>query len=161
MTQPRAILDLSQPAADPSVWPLDPSIAFLNHGSFGSCPRRVLEFQRELRERLEHEPITFLVRQLEGLLDEARAARASLLGADAGALVFVPNATAGVNTVLRSLTFRSGDELLATNHGYNACNNALRFAAERSGLRVIVAAIPFPLRSAEEILESVLNAVTP
>jgi isopenicillin-N epimerase len=83
MTQPAELFDLTQPAADPSLWLLDPAIDFLNHGSFGSCPRAVLEFQRELRERLERQPITFLVRELEGLLDQARAALAAFVGADA------------------------------------------------------------------------------
>jgi isopenicillin-N epimerase len=161
MTQPAKARDLIQPAAEPALWLLDPSIAFLNHGSFGSCPGPVLELQRELRERLERQPITFLVRELEGLLDAARAALAAFVGADPEDLVFVPNATAGVNTVLRSLQFQPGDELLATDHGYNACNNALKFAAERAGVRATVAPIPFPLRSAGQILEAVLSRVTP
>lgn len=160
MTQPANSVDLTRPAVDPSVWLLDPSIAFLNHGSFGSCPRAVLDFQRELRERLERQPITFLVRELEGLLDRARATLAAFVGAEAEDLVFVPNATAGVNTVLRSLRFEPGDELLGTDHGYNACNNALRFAAETSGAHAVIASIPFPLQTADQIVDVVLSRVT-
>src|SRR5439155_3468985 len=107
---------ISQPACDPSLWPLDQRTIFLNHGSFGSCPRRVFEYQSALRERLERQPVQFLVRELEGMLDEARTALAQFLGANAADLVFVPNATAGVNTVLRSLSFASGDELLVSDH---------------------------------------------
>lgn len=160
MTEPTKLFDLTRPAAEPSLWPLDPSIAFLNHGSFGSCPRAVLEFQRQLRERLERQPITFLVRELEGLLDQARTALAAFVGAEAADLAFVPNATAGVNTVLRSLRFQPGDELLATDHGYNACNNALKFAAEQWGARAIVVSIPFPLKSAGQVIEAILSRVT-
>src|SRR5207249_1019065 len=106
----------SQPA---SIWMLDEKTIFLNHGSFGSCPRPVLDYQTALRERLERQPIQFLVRELEGMLDAARTELAEFLGADADDLVFVPNATAGVNTVLRSLRFHPGDELLVSNHEYN------------------------------------------
>ncbi len=152
---------LNQPAVDPGVWMLDQRIVFLNHGSFGSCPRTVLEFRRQMRERMERQPVQFFVRDLEGLLDHARDVLAGSLGANADNLIFVPNATAGVNTVLRSLEFKPGDELLVTNHEYNACRNALDFVAHRFGARPVVAAIPFPSRSVGEIIEAVLSCVTP
>lgn len=152
---------LRQPAADPQLWLLDPEIIFLNHGSFGACPRRVLEFQNEIRARLERKPVQFLVRELEPELDAARAALAQFAGADADDLVFVPNATAGVNAVLRSLEFKAGDELVVTDQAYNACRNALNFVAERSGARVAVAHLPFPFRTADELIAPVLAAVTP
>jgi isopenicillin-N epimerase len=140
---------------------LDRDVIYLNHGSFGSCPRQVIEHQRQLRDRMERTPVRFLERELEPLLDEARAALARFAGADPDSLVFVPNATAGVNTVLRSLDFRAGEELLVTDHEYNACRNALAFAAERAGARVVVAAVPFPLKSSDQIVESILGCVTP
>ncbi|MBM3841219.1 MAG: aminotransferase class V-fold PLP-dependent enzyme [Verrucomicrobia bacterium] len=152
---------LIKPACDPALWPLDPNLIFLNHGSFGSCPRAVLEFQREIQNRLERQPVQFFVRDLEGLLDQARSRLAEFLGADPADLVFVSNATSGVNTVLRSLQFEPGDELLVTNHEYNACRNALNFAAERSGARVIVATVPFPVQRPEQVVESILGRVTP
>jgi isopenicillin-N epimerase len=135
-------------------------VTFLNHGSFGSCLRPVLKRQKQLRDRLERQPVQFFVRDLEGLLDEARVALAQFLHADAADLVFVPNATAGVNTVLRSLRLRRGDELLVTNHEYNACRNALDFVARQFGARVVVVAVPFPLRGEEEVLNAVLGRVT-
>lgn len=143
-----------------SVWPLDPAVAFLNHGSFGSCPLPVLEFQRELCDRMERQPVKFFVRDLEELLDWARIRLAKFLGGKAENLVFVPNATSGVNAVLRSLDFEPGDELLVTDHEYNACRNALDYVAQRTGAKVVVAKIPFPLASAEEVIEAVMSAVT-
>jgi isopenicillin-N epimerase len=152
---------VNAPAVDPAIWPLDPGITFLNHGSFGSCPRHVLAMQQQLRERLERQPVQFFMRDLEGLVDAARAALAQFVGADTDNLVFVPNATVGVNTVLHSLRFEPGDELLVTDHEYNACRNAFEHAAERSGARTVVVPIPFPLRSADEVVASILERVTP
>ncbi len=143
------------------LWTLDPEVLFLNHGSFGACPRPVLEYQSRLRERLEREPVRFLARQLEPLLDEARAALGAFVDGDPEGLAFVPNATTGVNTVLASLRLDPGDELLTTDHAYPACRNALEAWAARSGARVVVARVPFPLAGAEEIAAPVLAAVTP
>ena len=142
-------------------WPLDPSILFLNHGSFGACPREVLERQAALRAEMEAEPVRFLSRELDDRLDAARAALARFLGAEADDLGFVPNATSGVNAVLRSRAFEAGDELLTTDHAYNACRNALEYVAERMGARVVVVPVPFPVASPEVIVEAVLARVTP
>ena len=143
------------------LWGLDPTVDFLNHGSFGACPLPVLEAQEGLRRRLEAEPVLFLSRQLEELADAARAALGAFLGADPDGLAFLPNATTGVNTVLRSLPFEPGDELLLSDHEYNACRNALHYAAELAGARVVTAAIPFPLREPGEVVEAFLAAVSP
>lgn len=142
-------------------WTLDRTITFLNHGSFGACPIPVLESQRRWTARLESEPVRFYARELEGALDAARARLGSFVGADPDDLAFVTNATTGVNTVLRSLRFAPGDELLVTDQEYNACRNALEFVAERSGARVVVARIPFPLRDAGEVTAALLAAATP
>lgn len=161
MIHPETNFDLTQPASNPENWLLDPSIAFLNHGSFGSCPRAVFEFQKTIREHMEWQPVQFFVRELEGLLDRARQELAAFVGANAAHLVFVPNATAGVNTVLRSLHFQAGDELLVSNQEYNACRNALDFVSTRTGARVVVVPIPFPLTGPEQVIEPILEAVTP
>jgi isopenicillin-N epimerase len=144
-----------------SRWSLDPGIAFLNHGSFGACPTEVLQVQSELRARLESEPVRFLMREFETLLDEARTALAAFLDADAEDLAFVPNATAGVNTVLRGLRFEPGDELLTTNHEYNASRNALDWVSSRWGAKVHVAQLPWPNPTPASVVEAVLAHVTP
>ena len=141
-------------------WTLDPSIAFLNHGSFGATPRPVLATQDAWRARMEREPVAFFVRDLEPALDAARAALAGFIGADAEDLVFVPNATAGVNTVARSLELKPGDEILATDHGYNAVGNILQAAAERAGAGVVIVPLPFPGSTAEEAIDLMVGAVT-
>ena len=146
---------------DRSPWVLDPGISFLNHGSFGACPGPVLEAQRAWRERMEAEPVRFLDRELEGHLDEVRRALAVFLNADPDGLAFVPNATTGVSTVLSSLRFEPGDELLTCDHEYNATLNALRAAAARDGARVVVVKVPFPITDPSQVVEAYLEAVTP
>ena len=142
-------------------WDLDPEVTFLNHGSFGACPRVVMQLQQELRQRMEREPVLFVHREMEALLDQARGELAQFVGCDAADLAFVPNATTGVNTVLRSLRFAPGDELLTTDHEYNACRNVLDHVAAQWGARVVTAAVPFPLRDPQQVSDAVLAAVTP
>jgi isopenicillin-N epimerase len=141
-------------------WALDPSVIFLNHGSFGACPIPVLQYQAELRQRMERQPVQFFVRDLEGLLDEARAALGEFLLAPADDLAWVSNATTAVNAVLRSLRFQPGDELLTTDHEYNACRNVLDFVARRAGARVVVASLPFPIAGPEQVIQAVMDRVT-
>jgi isopenicillin-N epimerase len=148
------------PSALASHWTLDPAVTFLNHGAHGACPRVVLELQSELRARLERQPVRFFLRDLEGLLDQARAALGAFLGADPDDLAFVDNATSGVNTVLRSLELGPGDEVLTTNHEYNASANAARAVTERARARLVVAEVPFPLRGPEDVAAAVLAAVS-
>ena len=111
---------MSTPTDVAKRWPLAPDVIFLNHGSFGACPSEVLRRQAELRAEMEAEPVRFLSRELDDRLDVARQALAAFVGADAEDLAFVVNATSGVNAVLRSLVFSSTDELLVTDHAYNA-----------------------------------------
>jgi isopenicillin-N epimerase len=146
---------------DRSPWLLEPDVSFLNHGSFGACPVPVLEAQRAWRERMEQEPLRFLDRELEGHLDQARMEIGAFLGADPDGLAFVANATTGVSTVLASLRFRPGDELLTSDHEYNATLNALHAAAQRDGAIVTIARLPFPVRDPGEVAEAFLAAVTP
>jgi isopenicillin-N epimerase len=139
---------------------LRPGTVFLNHGSFGACPKAILKLQTELRSAMEAEPVQFLWRRFEERLEPARAAVARFVGARPRDLVFVPNATTGVNAVMRSIPFRAGDEVLTTSHDYNACHNVLVEAARRTGARLVTAAVPFPLRDQEDVVEAVLRKVT-
>jgi isopenicillin-N epimerase len=142
-------------------WTLDPSTVFLNHGSFGATPRSVLEAQSAFRERMESEPVRFFVRELEPALDEARLALGEFLGADPEGIALVPNATAGINIVARSVDLEPGDEILVLDHAYNAARNALADAAERCGARVVVAELPFPGATPEAAVEAVMRCVSP
>ncbi|QIR38577.1 aminotransferase class V-fold PLP-dependent enzyme [Tolypothrix sp. PCC 7910] len=150
-----------QSSAYANLWTLDPGITFLNHGSYGACPKAVLSVQQKLRSQLEQEPINFFGRAWEPLIDNARSKLADFVGADSEDLVFVNNATTGVNAVLRSLTFTPEDEILTTNHEYNACRNALDFIASRTGARIVIAKIPFPIESPQQVIAAVMERVSP
>jgi isopenicillin-N epimerase len=141
-------------------WTLDPSITYLNHGSFGATPRVVLEAQNAFRAQMEREPVRFFVRELEPLLDESRRVLAEFIGADPEGVAFVPNATAGVNAVLRSLDLDKLDELLVTSQEYNACRNALEYVCGIAGAKIVTVDIPFPLSSADVVVERILEKVT-
>lgn len=149
------------PSEHASHWSLDPAVTYLNHGSFGACPTAVLAAQAALRAELEREPVDFLVRTFQRRLDEARGALSAFVGADAADLAFVPNATTGVNVVLRSLPFGPGEELLTTSHVYNACRLTLEHVARTTGARLVMAPLPFPLTDPSEVVDAVFGAVTP
>ena len=147
---------------------LDPSLCFLNHGSFGAVPRPVRARQLELLNELERDPVRFLSpdRELEPKLDHVREWAAVLLGCPARDLAFVRNATDGVNAVLRSLPangsgeggLATGDNIVVTDHGYNACTNAARFVAEGAGAELKVAKLPFPIQGEDDALEAIQEA---
>jgi len=141
-------------------WLLDPEITYLNHGSFGATPKVVLAKQSEFRTQMEREPVRFMVRKLEPLLDDARAVLGDFVGADPASLAFVPNATAGVNAVLRSLDLDRHDELLVSSHEYNASRNVLDYVAGLAGAKVVPVGIPFPIGSCDEVVERIMANVT-
>ncbi|MEO1007878.1 MAG: aminotransferase class V-fold PLP-dependent enzyme [Planctomycetota bacterium] len=147
-------------SADARWWIHEPGVTFLNHGSFGGCPAAVLETQAAWRARLEAEPVRFFGEDLFGLLDWVRGDVAGFLGCDPGGLVFVPNATTGVATVLANLDLRAGDEILLTDHEYPACANNLRHVAAQSGATPVAATLPFPDPTPDAIVEAVLGRVT-
>lgn len=136
-------------------WPLDPAITYLNHGGFGVTPNSVLEAQEQWRRRIERNPTRFLSRELEAELRAASLPVARVVGADPQDLVFVENATTGLNAVLRCFPFRPGDEILITSLVYPAIRKAARFAAEQSGAQVIEVPIPLPLVTSGDILTAV------
>ena len=110
---------------------LDDTVTFLNHGSFGATPRPVFAVYQDWQRRLERQPVAFLGRDIGGYLAQARAALAPYVKAQADDLVFVPNATFGVNVVARSLDLGAGDEVLSTNHEYGACDNIWSFLSRK------------------------------
>ena len=142
-------------------WPLDPAVTYLNHGGYGVAPDRVLRAQAEWRARIERNPTRFMRRELEGAQRQAAARLAAFLGASGDDLVFVDNATAGINAVLRSLKFGRGDEILVTSLAYGAVAKAARFVSERTGARLVEAAIPLPLADAGAVVEAVSAALSP
>ena len=142
------------------LWALDPGMIYLNHGSFGACTKFILGKQQEYIDKLEKQPMTFLVRQLEGLINSTREKIAAFVKADPADLAFVQNATEGVNTVFRSLRFNPGDEIIITNHTYYACRKLLEFIAETTGARLVEAVYEIPVSSAGNITEAILSKVS-
>lgn len=140
---------------------LDPKIHFLNHGSFGATPRPVFEEYQRWQMRLERQPVLFLGREFDGLLLEARRVLAEFIHAEAGELVFVPNATHAVNIVARSLPLGAGDEILSSEHEYGACEFAWELACRKSGARLVRQPMPLPLRDPAQAAEALWAGVTP
>jgi isopenicillin-N epimerase len=140
---------------------LDPNIIFLNHGSYGATPKPVFEDYQNWQRRLERQPVLFLGRELPALMREARMALGAYLHADADDLVYIPNATHGVNIIARSLELEPGDEILSTDHEYGACDYAWEFNCARSGATYIHQPIPLPVGNDAEIVEQFWQGVTP
>jgi isopenicillin-N epimerase len=140
---------------------LDPSVTFLNHGSFGACPRAVFEHYQEWQLELERQPVLFLARQHDELLAEARAALGAYVGADPDDLVFIPNATSGVNVASRALGLEPGDEVLSTDLEYGALDLTWEHVCTEHGARYVRTPIRLPVESAEEIVDAVWAGVGP
>lgn len=142
------------------LWQLAPHTVFLNHGSFGACPKPILQLQSKFRAAMEAEPVQYLWRRYEDRLEPARQELARFVGAKAKDLVFITNTTTGVNAVLRSLKLRRGDEVLTTDQDYNACHNVIVEVVRKAGAKLVIAKVPFPLNSAAEITAAILQSVT-
>jgi isopenicillin-N epimerase len=144
------------------AWHLDPRVKYLNHGSFGACPKVVLEAQDAFRLRMEREPVAFLVDELPALLRGAAASIGEFCGVPGDGVVFVDNATAGANAVLASLRLVPGDEILCSDHGYNAVKQTALHKC-REGCRLVQAKIPFPIHDPSEVVaafEAAMSAHT-
>lgn len=138
---------------------LDPEVVFLNHGSYGACPRPVFERYQEWQRELERQPVEFLTRRVGELLAEARARLGEYVGADPDDLVFVPNATSGVNVAARSIPLRPGDEVLSTNLEYGACDLVWEHACARAGARYVRVGIELPLDEPAAVAEAITGAL--
>jgi isopenicillin-N epimerase len=139
---------------------LDPTVTFLNHGSFGATPKPVFEAYQNWQLRLERQPVLFLGRELNGLLHESRMVLGEYLNADADDLVYIPNATHGVNIIARSMQLQTGDEVLTTDHEYGACDYAWNFICGKEGANYIHQPIRLPVPSEEEIIDQFWLGVT-
>lgn len=142
-------------------WGLDPDCVFLNHGSFGATPTAIRSEQRRWQDLLEDEPVRFYEDLAEGFMKTSREALAEMLSCDAEDIALVENATTGVNTVIRSLRFEKGDEILVPDHAYQACRNTLDYVAERWQATVVTVNIPFPIEGPEVVIERIMASVTP
>jgi len=152
-----------------SLWPLDPAATYLNHGTVGVVPRKVLEAQQRWRDRIERHPSRFMLRELwsfsgaeagSTLMRQAAAEVASFVGADPGGLVFVDNTTTGINAVVESLPLAPGDEIVITDHAYGGIVTAVRHAAARSGASVSVVQMPYPAFDADEAVRRIESAMS-
>ena len=112
---------------------LAPDVVFLNHGSFGATPKFVMKAYQNWQEKLEHQPVSFLGREINNLLHEGRRVLGTYFKAATDDLVFIPNATVGANIIARSLLLTPGDEVLSTNHEYGACDYAWEFTCQKTG----------------------------
>jgi isopenicillin-N epimerase len=138
---------------------LDPEIHFLNHGSFGACPRPVMAAYQSWQLELERQPCEFFARRSVGLLAAARAELGRYVGCAANDVVYVTNSTVGVNVVARSLALRPGDVVLGTDHEYGACDRVWRFLCAKAGAEYRQVAIPVPLDDPRVVVEAVRAAL--
>jgi len=151
-------------------WLLDPEVAYLNHGTVGATPKRVLEAQRDWQSRIERQPAAVLAREISplmgakprapGALRAAADKVAAFLGVQGQDLVFVDNATGGVVAVLRSVPLEPGDEIAITDHTYGAVANVARYAAREKGAAVRIAEIPFPALSPQAVVDTFAATLT-
>lgn len=148
---------------DMTEWLLDPDVAYLNHGAFGAMPRVVNDAARELRLMVEQDPSELMMRALPGMLNDVRARLAELLHADEAGCVFVPNATTGTATVIRSLapTFSPGDEILTTDHRYAAVAVQLTAHANRDGVVPVIAHVPLDADTTGDVVAGIVERITP
>lgn len=144
-----------------TLWRLEEGARYLNHGAFGACPAELLEVQAAWRARMERQPARFFMNELGGLLREAAAALAAFVGTAPERLGFVDNASTAVNAVIASAPLGPGDEILTTDHVYNAVRQTLRHHAGRAGATVIEAPIGMPVAGDEAVIEAVVPRIGP
>ena len=142
-----------------TLWSLDPAVHFLNHGSYGAAPHHVLAAQSQWRDALEREPVRFMADELPAALRAAGARLAGFVGATPSRLAFVENATAGASAVMRSIRWRTGERIVIANHAYPALKNTARYFAERHGLTVIEAKVPWPHSGPDALVAAYANAI--
>jgi isopenicillin-N epimerase len=131
---------------------LDPTVTYLNHGSFGACPDPVMRTYQCWQRELEREPVAFLQRRARGLLRDSRTALAEHVGCSADEITLVPNATFAMNMVARSLRLAAGDRVLITDHEYGAMQRLWQLVCQRSGATLVRCRLPVPVTGPDEVL---------
>ena len=139
---------------------LDPNVIFLNHGSFGATPRPVFDVYQDWQHRLERQPVQFIANQLPEYLAVSRQALGKYIHAEPDNLVYIPNATYGLNIVARSLDLGKADEVLTTDHEYGACTHVWQFLSQKHGFQIVQQHIPLPIAAPEVVLEQFWQGVT-
>jgi isopenicillin-N epimerase len=142
-------------------WRLDPSITFLNHGSYGACPEVVIDAQNEIRSLMEREPVRFYMQHLERLSDVVRQRVGQFINARPQDIAFAPNATVAIATILNNIDFKPGDEILVNTHEYMSAINELGRMEQRLGTKTVKALVPFPIQNEQQVIDAVMGAVTP
>lgn len=140
---------------------LDPQIVYLNHGSFGACPKPVFDNYQKWQHELETEPVQFITKNAARYLKESKMALAGFVGCQPEDFVFTPNPTFAVNVIMRSLDLGPGDEILATDHEYGAMDRTWNFYTKRTGAKYVRANISLPIASKEQMLEQFWSGYTP
>lgn len=159
-----ALPDLARTAPGHAMrpfWTLEPEMHYLNHGAFGATPAYVLAAADHWRRELERQPTRFVTTRLAAALRATADRLANFLGTSGERIALLENATDGVNAVLRSVDWRPGDEIVVANHAYPAIRNTAGFVAQRFGLTVVEAHVPFPLDDQQQIIDAYEQAITP
>ena len=138
---------------------LDPSITHLNHGSFGATPISIMDEYSHWQRKLEMNPVDFIDNQLPNLVQESRHKLSSFLKCDKDDIVYCPNPTTALNTVVRSLNLKENDEILTTDHEYGALSRTWNFICKKTGAKLIEYEVPFPMTDEEDFIDSFLSKV--
>ena len=140
---------------------LNPELTFLNHGSFGACPEPIFESYQSFQREMELDSVHFIQKKFPEYLAKAKASLATFINCEANDFVFTPNPTVAINTVMRSLDLKEGDEILSTNHEYGAMDRTWNFYCKKSGVKYVRQPITLPIISKEQILEEFWKGLTP
>jgi isopenicillin-N epimerase len=143
-----------------SQFHLDPNITFLNHGSFGACPKPIFEEYQRFQLEFENQPVYFFLKKQREHLQIAKQRLAKYIGCSENDFFFTSNPTTAVNTIMRSLDLKEGDEILSTNHEYGAMDRTWNFYCKKSGAKYIRQSISLPVVSKEQILEEFWSGYT-
>lgn len=143
------------------LFQLNPELTFLNHGSFGACPKPIFENYQDFQREMEIDPVDFIQKRFGVHLAKAKKALADFISCDANDFIFMPNPTVAVNTIMRSLNLKVGDEILATSHEYGAMDRTWNFYSKQSGVKYVRQAIILPVISKEQIIADFWKGLTP